>query len=107
VTTEGFADAVEIGRQDRPDLYDLSAEKPDPLVPPERRYELAERATGVRTPSRATRRAGVGEPRGARGVPGALAAGAFSGRTRHCAQKRLDSRRLKHDYSGRLEHDNS
>ena len=46
VTTEGSADAIEVGRQDRPDLYDLSAEKPDPLVPPERRYELAERPTG-------------------------------------------------------------
>ncbi|QLH77309.1 hydantoinase/oxoprolinase family protein [Halosimplex rubrum] len=45
VTTEGFADAVEIGRQDRPDLYDLSAEKPEPLVPRERRFEVAERTT--------------------------------------------------------------
>jgi len=52
VTTEGFGDAVEIGRQDRPDLYDRSAEKPDPLVPAERRFELAERATtdGIETP---------------------------------------------------------
>jgi N-methylhydantoinase A len=45
VTTEGFADVVEIGRQDRPSLYDLSARKPAPLVPRERRYELDERAT--------------------------------------------------------------
>ena len=52
VTTEGFGDVVEIGRQDRPALYDLSAEKPTPLVPPERRHELDERATpdGVETP---------------------------------------------------------
>ncbi|WP_436926600.1 hydantoinase/oxoprolinase family protein [Halosimplex amylolyticum] len=52
VTTEGFRDALEIGRQDRPDLYDLSATKPDPLVPRERRFELAERATteGIETP---------------------------------------------------------
>ena len=52
VTTEGFADVLEIGRQDRPDLYDLSATRPDPLVPAERRYELAERATtdGIETP---------------------------------------------------------
>jgi len=52
VTTEGFADAVAIGRQERPDLYDLSARKPDPLVPAERRYEVAERATteGIETP---------------------------------------------------------
>jgi N-methylhydantoinase A len=51
VTTAGFRDALEIGRQDRPALYDLSARKPDPLVPRERRFEVAERATvdGVET----------------------------------------------------------
>jgi N-methylhydantoinase A len=40
VTTEGFRDAVAIGRQDRPDLYDLHAEKPDPVVPRDRRHEV-------------------------------------------------------------------
>ena len=52
VTTEGFRDVLEIGRQTRPDLYDLSTERPDPLVPRRRRFELAERATaeGVETP---------------------------------------------------------
>ncbi|MFA9417322.1 hydantoinase/oxoprolinase family protein [Natrinema sp. HArc-T2] len=45
VTTEGFRDVLEIGRQDRPDLYDLEAEKPDPLVPRERRFEVDERTT--------------------------------------------------------------
>jgi N-methylhydantoinase A len=45
VTTDGFRDVLEIGRQDRPALYDLSAEKPTPLVPRRRRYELPERAT--------------------------------------------------------------
>jgi len=52
VTTAGFGDAVEIGRQNRPALYDLSAEKPDPLVPAERRHELDERATtaGIERP---------------------------------------------------------
>ncbi|ELZ30482.1 5-oxoprolinase (ATP-hydrolyzing) [Halosimplex carlsbadense 2-9-1] len=51
VTTEGFADALAIGRQDRPDLYDRSARKPDPLVPAERRFEVTERATteGIET----------------------------------------------------------
>ena len=43
VTTEGFRDVLEIGRQNRPALYDLSAEKPTPLVPRRRRYELTER----------------------------------------------------------------
>ena len=45
VTTVGFRDVLEIGRQDRPALYDLDAEKPDPLVPRRRRFEVAERAT--------------------------------------------------------------
>ncbi|WP_186336505.1 hydantoinase/oxoprolinase family protein [Natrarchaeobaculum aegyptiacum] len=45
VTTEGFRDVLEIGRQNRPDLYDLEAEKPDPLVPRELRFEVAERTT--------------------------------------------------------------
>ena len=52
VTTAGFRDVLEIGRQDRPDLYDLDAEKPDPLVPRRRRFELDERtgADGVERP---------------------------------------------------------
>ena len=45
VTTAGFGDVLEIGRQERPALYDLSARKPAPLVPAERRYEIDERAT--------------------------------------------------------------
>jgi len=45
VTTEGFGDVLAIGRQDRPDLYDLDADRPDPLVPRNRRLELVERAT--------------------------------------------------------------
>jgi N-methylhydantoinase A len=45
VTTDGFGDLLAIGRQDRPSLYDLSARKPDPLVPSEHRYEIEERAT--------------------------------------------------------------
>ncbi|RQH01878.1 hydantoinase/oxoprolinase family protein [Natrarchaeobius oligotrophus] len=45
VTTAGFRDVLEIGRQDRPSLYDLEAEKPEPLVPRERRFEVDERTT--------------------------------------------------------------
>ncbi len=48
VTTEGFGDVLAIGRQDRPALYDLTASKPDPLVSPDRRHELTERATPER-----------------------------------------------------------
>jgi N-methylhydantoinase A len=43
VTTGGFRDAVEIGRQTRPSLYDLRAEKPDPIVERDRRFEVPER----------------------------------------------------------------
>ena len=49
VTTRGFGDVVEIGRQDRPSLYDISADRPDPLVPRELRLEVDGRldATGA------------------------------------------------------------
>jgi N-methylhydantoinase A len=43
LTTEGFRDALEIGRQHRPDIYDFRAEKPDPVVPRDRRFEVPER----------------------------------------------------------------
>jgi N-methylhydantoinase A len=43
VTTEGFGDVLEIGRQDRPDIYDFQAEKATPIVPRDRRYEVTER----------------------------------------------------------------
>ena len=34
VTTRGFEDVLEVGRQDRPELYRLCAPKPAPLVAP-------------------------------------------------------------------------
>ena len=43
VATRGFADLLEIGRQDRPELYRLCAPKPAPLVGPQLRFEAAER----------------------------------------------------------------
>jgi N-methylhydantoinase A len=43
VATRGFADLLEIGRQDRPELYRLCTPKPSPLVDPELRFEAAER----------------------------------------------------------------
>ncbi|MCG8547645.1 MAG: hydantoinase/oxoprolinase family protein, partial [Alphaproteobacteria bacterium] len=43
ITTEGFRDLLEIGRQIRPKMYDLKADYPAPLVPRERRFEAAER----------------------------------------------------------------
>jgi N-methylhydantoinase A len=44
VTNAGFADLIEIGRQDRPDIYALHPEKPPPLVARELRFEVASRA---------------------------------------------------------------
>ncbi len=43
VTTEGFRDVLEIARQNRPDIYDFDAEKPAPIVPRDRRFEVPER----------------------------------------------------------------
>jgi N-methylhydantoinase A len=43
VASRGFADLLEIGRQDRPQLYRLCAPKPAPLVEPELRFEAEER----------------------------------------------------------------
>jgi N-methylhydantoinase A len=64
VTNEGFADLIEIGRQDRPELYALHPRKIAPLVPRERRFEIGQRSwpdpndprggcVEVRAPSRA------------------------------------------------------
>jgi N-methylhydantoinase A/oxoprolinase/acetone carboxylase beta subunit/N-methylhydantoinase B/oxoprolinase/acetone carboxylase alpha subunit len=41
--TEGFVDLVELGRQDRPHLYDLARARVAPLVPPGRRVAVPER----------------------------------------------------------------
>ncbi len=41
--TEGFVDIVELGRQARPELYRLCADRPAPLVPPDRRVAVPER----------------------------------------------------------------
>ncbi len=43
VTTEGFADVLEIGRQDRPSLYDQWADRPEPLVARRHRLEVGGR----------------------------------------------------------------
>ncbi len=43
VTTKGFEDVLEIGRQARPSLYDFFAERPAPLIPANRRFGLSER----------------------------------------------------------------
>ena len=43
ITTDGFRDLLEIGRQKRPDLYDLMVDKPVPLVSRDLRLEVLER----------------------------------------------------------------
>ena len=43
VTTKGFRDLLEIGRQVRPKIYDLKADAPPPLAPRQLRFEVAER----------------------------------------------------------------
>ena len=43
VTTSGFEDAIEIGRQARPKLYDFFFDRVEPLVPAELRFGVEER----------------------------------------------------------------
>jgi len=43
ITTKGFRDILQIGRQNRPQLYDLLADPPSPLVPESWRLEVDER----------------------------------------------------------------
>jgi N-methylhydantoinase A len=52
VTTEGFRDVIEIGRQNRPALYDLTRDRSPALVPRELRFTVRERMgrDGVLTP---------------------------------------------------------
>lgn len=71
ITTDGFRDLLEIGRQKRPDLYDLQADKAPPLVTRDLRFGVKERVRhdgsveipldeeGVREAARALRAAGV------------------------------------------------
>ncbi|HLW71915.1 MAG TPA: hydantoinase/oxoprolinase family protein [Candidatus Binataceae bacterium] len=71
VTDRGFEDLIEIGRQNRTDLYALAPSRPAPLVPRDRRFgvggrtlfdghiETPLRATELRTLRTALARAGV------------------------------------------------
>ena len=43
ITTKGFRDALEIGRERRYDIYDISLENPEPFVPRFLRREVNER----------------------------------------------------------------
>jgi N-methylhydantoinase A len=45
VTTGGFADVLQIARQDRPALYDLTVTRPEPLVPRDQVVTVIERTS--------------------------------------------------------------
>jgi N-methylhydantoinase A len=45
VTTAGFEDAIEIGRQARPKLYDFFFDRVEPLVPSDLRFGIEERTS--------------------------------------------------------------
>lgn len=45
ITTRGFRDVLEIGRVRTPTMFDLSWEKPEPLIPRRYRMEIDERTT--------------------------------------------------------------
>ncbi len=45
ITTEGFRDLLEVGRQTRPHMFDLQRDHPSPLVPRALRLEVTERIT--------------------------------------------------------------
>lgn len=53
ITTRGFADVLEIGRQARPQLYDLRPTRPPALVPRALRFEVDERMDRHGRPQRA------------------------------------------------------
>ena len=57
LTTAGFADTLEIGRERKFELYDLNIAKPEPLVPRHRRLEVAERMRADGTVARSSTRA--------------------------------------------------
>ncbi len=68
LTTKGFRDVLELGRQARPSIYDYRVEKPPPLVPRDLRLEVAERIGPDGEMLRRTRRGvAAGGRRGARG----------------------------------------
>ena len=48
VTTSGFEDAIEIGRQARPKLYDFFFDRIEPLVPANLRFGVNERTASRR-----------------------------------------------------------
>lgn len=52
LTTQGFRDSIEIGRENRYELYDLMLEQPRPLVPRHLRFDVPQRTLSDGTPLR-------------------------------------------------------
>ena len=50
MTTQGFEDVLEIGRQNRSELYDLMLDRPPPLVSGDLRFGIRERVDYTGTP---------------------------------------------------------
>ena len=69
VTTLGFRDLLEIGRQTRPHMYSLQQDHPPPVVPRDLRFELDERLASdgsvVQAPTQSTLNALIDELRNA------------------------------------------
>lgn len=61
VTDAGFEDLIEIGRQDRPSLYDTAVVRPEPLVPNALRFGVPGRATASGASGEADLAAMIGE----------------------------------------------
>jgi N-methylhydantoinase A len=71
LTTDGFRDVLDITRSNRPDMFNLKYEKPEPFVPRRNRWEVTERvdqagavleelsASDVRAAAREIREAGI------------------------------------------------
>ena len=61
ITTRGFRDVLEIGRQNRSHLYDLNVDRPDPIVPRDLRFECSERLDAAGDVVRKVSREGIEE----------------------------------------------
>jgi N-methylhydantoinase A len=59
VTTKGFRDLLEIGRQVRPHMYSLQEDHPEPVVPRHWRFEVDERMTADGTAERPLDETGI------------------------------------------------
>ena len=71
LATAGFRDVLEMGRERRADLYDLSVARPDPLVPRHLRFDVPERTLAdgtVEQPVDEAFVARLGEALAARGI---------------------------------------